>query len=108
MAHDDIVGVRAFARLSVRERDVWSRTMSRRKRVRKARSAARRAKRFAKTNARAHAFMVDLRERARARAEINASDAPAVLKTVLGFMIDPIGAAVDIVSDELEKRSRSE
>lgn len=69
--------------------------MSRAKRVRKARSAARREKRAQKAIEGARSFFAEARERAEARKTINESDAPDVLKKVLGFLIDPIGFAVD-------------
>ena len=78
--------------------------MSRRKRVRKARSVTRRAKRLAKASARAHVFLTDARERARVRLEIEASDAPTALKTVLGFLVDPIGAVTSAVAKEAIRR----
>lgn len=78
--------------------------MSCAKRVRKARMAARREKRAEAAYRRAYAFAIDLQERARVRAEINASDAPNALKTVLGFLIDPVGAAVDAANQEMQRR----
>lgn len=69
--------------------------MSRAKRVRKARSAARRERRDTKTIKAAHSFFAEARERSEARKEISNSDAPDALKTVLGFLIDPIGFAVE-------------
>ncbi len=69
--------------------------MSRAKRVRKARLAARRRRHAEKTLTSAHEFFDEMRERAAARAAINASDAPDALKTVFGFMVDPVGFTVD-------------
>jgi hypothetical protein len=56
----------------------------------------------------AYAFAVDMHERARVRAEINASDATEALKTVLGFLVDPIGAAVDAANREMTRRKENE
>jgi hypothetical protein len=77
--------------------------MSRAKRVRKAKMAARRLKRGEAAFRRAYAFAKDTQARARVRAEINASDAPDMMKTVLGFLIDPIGTAVDAANEAIRK-----
>ncbi len=69
--------------------------MSHGKRVRKARMRARRARLFARSMARATSMLVELEERARFRRELAASDLPDSVKTVLGFLADPVGAVVD-------------
>jgi len=69
--------------------------MSRAKRVRKARMAARQARRDARTITGASAFFAGILELARFRRELNASDAPDAVKTVLGLLVDPVGFAVD-------------
>ena len=80
--------------------------MSHGKRIRKARNAARREKRFAKAIASAHVTHADAIERARVRAEINASDAPAAWKTVLGFLVDPIGAVAEAATRKNVERTK--
>lgn len=86
--------------------------MSRAKRVRKARMATRIAKRLDKRIAAASAvfsaFAVDVRERARVRAEINASAAPEALKTVLGYLVDPLGTTADMANREMNRRKEEE
>lgn len=85
--------------------------MSRAKRTRKARMARRREKRLEidqKISREAFAFFVDAHERARVRREINASDAPEALKTVLGFFVDPVGAITDMAAREMARRQREE
>jgi hypothetical protein len=43
------------------------------------------------------ALSIEMRERSRFRRELNASDAPDPVKTVLGLLIDPVGYAVDMI-----------
>lgn len=72
--------------------------MSRAKRVRKARSAARRARRDARFFAlcdRIEGDLQEMHESVRFRRELNASDAPDAVKTVLGALVDPVGFCVD-------------
>ena len=69
--------------------------MSRAKRTRKARMAARQARRYTITNSGPGTFFAETLERARFRRDLNASDAPDAMKTVLGLLADPVGFAVD-------------
>ena len=75
--------------------------MSRAKRTRKARMAARAARRLATLDRRFEAAVSAYRERARFRAELNASDAPDAVKTVLGVLVDPVGFALDAFAAEV-------
>ena len=76
--------------------------MSRSKRVRKARAAARRARRRDNRFDVARAHLAEATERARFRRQLNESDAPEALKTVLGALIDPVG----FVAEHMERKSR--
>lgn len=75
--------------------------MSRTKRVRKARMAARLARRREKAIVRFSVFLAEMRERVRFRRELNKSDAPDAVKTVLGLLVDPVGFTVDLVGQKL-------
>lgn len=56
---------------------------------------ARQARRLDKMISRGTAVLVELRERARFRRELNASDLPEATKSTLGFLVDPVGAVAD-------------
>lgn len=78
--------------------------MSRAKRTRKARMAARQERRLKASIERVHGFMTDLKERARFRADLNASDLPAGTKTVLGLLADPLWFVTDVAIKEFERQ----
>ena len=75
--------------------------MSHSKRVRKARSAARREKRLSVRLDAAREHLAEATERARFRRQLNESDAPEALKTVLGALVDPVG----FVHEHMERKS---
>ena len=65
--------------------------MSRSKRVRKARAAVRREKRLSVRLDVARSHLAEATERARFRRQLNESDMPEAVKTVLGALVDPVG-----------------
>jgi hypothetical protein len=74
--------------------------MSHAKRVRKAKMARRQAERRKRTMAslkRHSAFLDEQIERARFRKELNASDAPEPVKTLVGALVDPTGFVHDMI-----------
>lgn len=77
--------------------------MSRAKRVRKARNAARRARYRDNRFDVARAHLAETTERAQFRRELNASDAPEALKTVLGMLADPIGYVVETMQKAIRE-----
>lgn len=73
--------------------------MSREKRKRKAQMKRHQAERAAQAEKRfdeARAFHANALERARFRAELNASDIPEGVKTLVGALVDPIGFVHDM------------
>jgi hypothetical protein len=79
--------------------------VSRAKRVRKARMAARREKRLTAGLRRSRAFLIEANERARFRRELNASDLPDATKTVLGFLADPVGYALETAARAVQRQA---
>jgi hypothetical protein len=84
--------------------------VSQAKRVRKARMKARQsreAKRLGAVFMRHHGFLVEQRERAQFRRELNASDMPDAVKTLVGALVDPVGFVHDIFVKEMGRRKET-
>jgi hypothetical protein len=66
----------------------------------------RRVRRFDEMIARHTEMLTELEDRARFRRELNASNLSEPMKTVLGYLADPVGAAVDAARKVIAQQGR--